>query len=262
MVSYVFFGIYILYGLFRLPIVQLLVCVAVGAIVFGITESPESAIGSILLMNLVYPTLAKNIENDPFPNSDRRSRFSGIVAYRDRNRNAPSPSREGFMNTTPSDIAKRLAASRNPDGVGSPMSEGFEDADAEDMMLNRVSKNSKAVTAKSVPAPAEDDVEAYADADAEEEETEDFQDNSELFKLGEIPKDKKGGFHIDAGTTVINALKALKPDQINAMTKDTKSLIETQKSLMNMLQTFSPMVSEGKQMMDTFNTMFAPTAGS
>lgn len=91
---------------------------------------------------------------------------------------------------------------------------------------------------------------------------ESFQDNGGLFKLGQIPTDKKGGYHIDAGTTVMNAINALKPDQIKAMTTDTKQLIETQKSLMGMLQTFQPMVQEGKQMMDTFQTMFSPTMGA
>jgi hypothetical protein len=83
-----------------------------------------------------------------------------------------------------------------------------------------------------------------------------------LFKLGEIPTDEKGGYHIDAGTSVLNALKSLKPDQISAMTQDTKQLIETQKTLMNMLQSFKPMMAEGKDMMDTFQQMFSPKDGS
>ena len=60
----------------------------------------------------------------------------------------------------------------------------------------------------------------------------------------------------------MNALSALKPDQIAAMTKDTKQLIETQKSLMGLLQTFQPMMSEGKQMMETFQGMFGAAAGA
>jgi hypothetical protein len=57
---------------------------------------------------------------------------------------------------------------------------------------------------------------------------------------------------------VLNALKSLKPDQISAMTRDTKQLIETQKTLMNMLQSFKPMMSEGKEMMSNFQQMFSP----
>jgi len=76
------------------------------------------------------------------------------------------------------------------------------------------------------------------------------------FKLGEIPKQIKEGPHIDASATLMSAIKSLDPNQINAMTKDTKQLIETQKSLMNMLGTMKPMMNDGKELMETFNQMF------
>ena len=77
-----------------------------------------------------------------------------------------------------------------------------------------------------------------------------------LFKLGVIPEEGKGGFHIDQGTTVINALNALKPDQVKQMTEDTQKLIDTQKSLMSLLSNVKPMMQDGKQMLDTFQQMF------
>jgi hypothetical protein len=76
------------------------------------------------------------------------------------------------------------------------------------------------------------------------------------FKLGEIPKDEKGGFFIDQGTTLMNALNGLKPDQIKSMTNDTKQLIETQKSLMGMLDSLAPMMKEGSNLLNMFNGMF------
>ena len=76
------------------------------------------------------------------------------------------------------------------------------------------------------------------------------------FKLGEIPSQVKNGPHIDAGSTLMQAIKGLNPDQINAMTKDTKQLIDTQKSLMGMLGTMKPMLNDGKQLMETFQQMF------
>lgn len=76
------------------------------------------------------------------------------------------------------------------------------------------------------------------------------------FKLGDIPKDEKGGFFIDQGTTLMNALNGLKPDQIKSMTSDTKQLIETQKSLMGMLDTLAPMMKEGSNLLNMFNGMF------
>ena len=234
-VSLIFFAVYAIYGLFRVPFVQYLVSMAVGGIAYGIVESYEIALIAVLAMNFLYPL------------------FSGARTYLPA---APAAAaKEGFMSTNPAEISKRLDTMRRrlgPAGVGSPMSEGFEDADTSDMTLNKEeSENSESVTATSVPAP----VEKAAD------KKEDFESGG-LFKLGKIPEDAKGGFHIDAGTTVMNALNSLKPDQINAMTKDTKQLIETQKSLMNLLQTFTPMVSEGQQMMDTFNSMFSPAMGS
>ena len=245
-VALVFFAIYFTYGIFRLPFVQYLVCLAVGAITYGICESYEIAVVALLAMNLIFPMISGGS-------------VRGIKGQQ-----------EGFMASSPSDISARVSRMKKAGirGVGSPMTEGFEDADSTDMSLSETKKkgkNSEDVTATSKPAEAEAEAEPEAEAEAEPEadaQSESFQDNSGLFKLGQIPSEAKGGFHIDAGTTVMNALKALKPDQINAMTKDTKQLIETQKSLMNMLQTFTPMVKEGKQMMDTFGSMFNPAAGS
>ncbi len=80
------------------------------------------------------------------------------------------------------------------------------------------------------------------------------------FKLGEIPSQVKNGPHIDAGSTLIKAIQGLNPEQINAMTKDTKQLIDTQKSLMGMLGTMKPMMNDGKELMETFQQMFGENA--
>ncbi len=76
------------------------------------------------------------------------------------------------------------------------------------------------------------------------------------FKLGEIPKEEKGGFFIDQGTTLMNALNGLKPEQIKAMTADTKQLLETQKSLMGMLDSLAPMMKESGSLLNMFQNMF------
>ena len=245
-IALVFFAIYFTYGIFRLPFVQYLVSISVGAIAYGICESYEIAIVALLAANVIFPMVSGPLAKQGF-----------------KVRN------EGFMSSSPSDVSQRVAGmkSRGIQGVGSPMSEGFEDASETDLTVSNTkdkkNENTESVTATSKPADA--DVEAEAEAEAEEPQVppESFQDKSSgIFKLGQIPTETKGGFHIDAGTTVMNALNSLKPDQIDAMTKDTKQLIETQKSLMNMLQTFTPMVKEGKQMMDTFGAMFNPAMGS
>ena len=135
--------------------------------------------------------------------------------------------KEGFADSA--EVISARIRSLSPQGVVTKMSEGFEDAKKKTGHID-ASGNENFETEAAEPAG--------------------------LFKLGAIPKDLKSGFHIDAGTTVMNALNSLKPEQLKAMTEDTKQLIDTQKSLMNMLQTFKPMMNEGKQMMDTFQEMF------
>jgi len=82
----------------------------------------------------------------------------------------------------------------------------------------------------------------------------------EFFELGKkykLPSEEDDkGFHLDAGTTFMNAYKSLKPDQIAAMTKDTQELMETQKQLMATLNTLKPLMQDGKSMMDTFQSYF------
>jgi hypothetical protein len=77
-----------------------------------------------------------------------------------------------------------------------------------------------------------------------------------MFKLGELPSDAKGGPHIDAGTTIMRSLGALNPNQISALTEDTRKLLDTQKSLMGMLTSMKPMLSDGQNLLASFNNMF------
>lgn len=132
---------------------------------------------------------------------------------------------EGFMNKVFQNIS--TAGYTSPGfGVGAPLVEGFEDT------------KPKPET-KSKPAPV-----------AKKEEM------AMPFKLGEIPSQVKNGPHIDASSTLMKAIHSLNPEQISAMTKDTKQLIETQKSLMGMLGTMKPMMNDGKELMETFQEMF------
>lgn len=62
------------------------------------------------------------------------------------------------------------------------------------------------------------------------------------YKLPSEADDKE--YHLDAGTTFLNAYKALKPDQIAAMTKDTQELLSTQRSLVSMLDSFAPLLKD------------------
>ena len=83
---------------------------------------------------------------------------------------------------------------------------------------------------------------------------------AEPFVLGKkykMPKESDDpDYHLDAGTTFVNAYKQLNPNQISAMTKDTQELINTQKQLMSTLNTLKPLITDGKQIMDTFQNYF------
>lgn len=278
-VAFVFFTLYFIYGLFYTPFTQYLVSLAIGGIVYGITDSAEIAVISLLAANYLFTVVTT------------RKGYTGYEGFEgDAPDAVPTPEEE-------EEEQKRVLAGLQ--GVGSQMSEGFADATDTDMTVSETKADKPEVSVgKSKPAAADDtsvnpkDMEKMADMmkkmmatmntdgvlssskatkisestppahQPQEKETFQESQTAGLFKLGQIPKDEKGGHHIDAGTTVMNAINALKPDQIKAMTMDTKQLIETQKSLMGMLQTFQPMVHEGKQMMETFQEMFSPAMGA
>jgi hypothetical protein len=73
------------------------------------------------------------------------------------------------------------------------------------------------------------------------------------YKLPSESDDKD--YHLDAGTTFLNAYKALKPDQIAAMTADTQELLNTQKSLVAMLDSFAPILKD----MNKITGFFGPS---
>lgn len=94
----------------------------------------------------------------------------------------------------------------------------------------------------------------------------DNRDRAEMFELGKkykAPKEEDDAeFHLDAGTTFLNAYKSLKPDQVAAMTKDTQDLMTTQKQLMTTLHTLKPLIKDGKDMMEMFQGYFGAGAPS
>lgn len=85
-------------------------------------------------------------------------------------------------------------------------------------------------------------------------------DRAEFLTLGKkykLPNEADDeDYHLDAGTTFMNAYKSLKPDQIASMSKDTQELMQTQKQLMGTLATLKPLITDGKQMMEMFQGYF------
>ena len=87
------------------------------------------------------------------------------------------------------------------------------------------------------------------------------QKNTGLFKLGEMPSEQKGGPFVDVASTMNKAMSSLNTDQMAAMTAESKSLMETQRNLMNMLQSMKPVLNDGRQLLDTFSGIFGGLNG-
>jgi hypothetical protein len=172
----------------------------------------------------------KEEDEEGFMNKDDEEEFRDKEDEEEgfMNMNSFKSLKEGFFNRVFKNIST-AGYTRPGFGMGAPLLEGFEDQ--------------KKVEKKGTPAPT-----------VKKEEM------AMPFKLGEIPSQVKNGPHIDAGSTLIKAIQGLNPEQINAMTKDTKQLIETQKSLMGMLGTMKPMMNDGKELMETFQQMFGENA--
>lgn len=253
-VSSILLIIYVLYGFFALPFAGFILSLAIGLITYGGVESAELAVAAAILSGVIYSLIS------------RAGAANALMAV---------AKKEGFTDGTET-IVKRVErmykANVGPHGVyASAFVEGFADASGNevDTQLEAVMKDKPSEESpESKPASATAPSTAGSGiappsppsitANVPKAETSGFRGAPDdgQFKLGVLPEEKKGGYHIDTGTTVMNALNALKPDQIQAMSADTQKLIDTQKSLMSMLSSMKPMLNDGKQMMDTFQEMF------
>jgi hypothetical protein len=249
-------ALYGVYGIFAIPFVYFMLSIAVGLIVYSTSDSIEYTVVAVLLTGVLAVLISQA----------RRS--------------------EGFVDSGPV-ISKRLASVRRPQATSpvgvyaSGFVEGFSDLSDNPVPEPTKSDTPPATEPVAPVAPTADKVAAAVAAVAaaskpatstapttsssSQPAKAGFKDANAaatdgLFKLGSIPQETKGGFHIDQGTTVLNALNALQPDQVKRMSEDTQKLIDTQKSLMMMLGTMKPMLSDGKQLIDTFQTMFGPGA--
>ena len=247
MIGVYFLAIVLVYR--RLSLVSLMMSAGVGAITHSVTGSLlyASAAALFVLFAMVAIIPREGFLNVKMPLD------SNVAADAQRILNStyePRGFKEGFVSSPP-EISKRVM---NMQTLG--FKEGFIN------IAQNVAKGAFGIM------PTTDVVEGYEDVKVEKNEipapatlkaaveAAKPKDAMMPFKLGEIPSQVKNGPHIDAGSTLMQAIKGLNPDQINAMTKDTQQLIETQKSLMGMLGTMKPMLNDGKQLMETFQQMF------
>lgn len=264
-------AIYLIHTFMTSPLTTVLIAIAAGTIAYGFLDSYELAVAFCVVVGVLFGLL-------------KQTKFSYETKF----------TKEGFSTTdTSQQIVARVAEIKKeePRGVlSSAFTEGFADASGNDSSTTTTTATTTTATtapttAQTTPSPAPaatngnagsgmpppappaaaTQVTQQAATGGQASAASGFTgsaNKSMEFKLGVIPEDTKGGYHIDQGTTVMNALNALKPDQIKAMTEDTRKLIDTQKNLMSMLGTMKPMLQDGKQMMANFQEMFGNTNGA
>lgn len=143
--------------------------------------------------------------------------------------------------------------------------EGFEDAAAAPSENEKEKEEGTPAESSAAPATKTGDADTVTVQEQKkvEQTAAGFQgtQSAGLFKLGEMPSESKEGPHVDVAATMQNALSALNPDQMAAMTRESQSLLETQKNLMSMLQSMRPVLQDGRQLLDTFGGIFGNLQG-
>ena len=264
-----------IYGIFKIPLIEYGVSIAVGAMLYLATKTVEFGVIGVMVCTILLRMFRYSRAGmyEGFADADAdadadatASPTADADASADADADAVAAPEETVSErpSIPSIPVLPVTGAASPStknagNLGSPSPVPSFAGSSTPASASPVAAKAKKISEKNIP-PANQPADLIASASAAADGFADS--NGGLFKLGQIPTDEKGGFHIDAGTSVLNALKSLKPDQISAMTQDTKQLIDTQKTLMNMLQSFKPMLSEGKDMMDTFQQMFSPSGGS
>lgn len=237
-------GLYLVYAFFMMKFSTLLFSLALGLIVLGLLGSMEIAVAATMLVGLLFHAIARRKEG--FQTMDPQ-----VVARQLADIRARTPSNVP-LSTMPS------SASQAQGVLASDFAEGFSDVTpAQAAEAEGASSASAPASASSAPAPAAKMAKATATAGFTGTTGTDG-----LFKLGELPTETKGGAHIDAGSTILNAISGLKPEQISAMTEDTRKLLDTQKSLLGMLQNMKPMLADSQQLFSTFSGMFGQNMGA
>ena len=265
--------LFFLWALFSLSFTSTLICASVGLITYGSTNSLEvSGLAAIVL------GAAMHLYNICKVNEGFEANALGVIqpggpAYAaDAGQHNESTGDHKPFGNDAVDIAKRIEKMSKGEIKGmlsNNYMEGFADASVVDEAVPDAGSNGKkkddAAVASDKPAEVKESTEVSDTMKKDlpiKEALSSFSkdganpDSTALFRLGSIPTDAAGGPHIDASTTLMSALNALKPDQIKSMTEDTRKLMETQKNLMGMLHSMKPMLQDGKQMLETFGTMF------
>jgi len=255
-ISLVIIIITALYTLVYSGLTGLLLCSSVTLISAAFLEQFEIIVAVSVIFSLFYIYYLRRIlrKFEPFQNQDNAQTIVGRV---------------GKMKDSYHQVSQNLKDTRlEPAGVYDPAVEGFEDIQPQ-VPKEGESQHSSSAPAKRAnevdPKQAQEVTSAVHESKKKtdgEIANEEFQSaTNTLFKVGKMPSENMDGPKLDAGSTLIKAMESFKPDQINSMTADTKSLLETQKALMGMLTQMRPVLADGKELLQTFSGMFGGSGG-
>lgn len=242
-------ALYGVYALFVMGIGSVILASAIGLIAAAFTDRMEVIAAAVVVVGMLV----------------------GAVVGRWR-------CREGFSSGGPVEIKNRVEKMERKQpvqGVYNNEIEGFanvdgkegEGAPAESVAASSKRKDEVAAALPSVAvpvaAPPAADAKPAAPADTKAAPpasapapAQGFKSESSLFRLGEMPSEKKDGPFLDASSTLMRAIGALQPEQVKSMTEETQKMIETQKNMMSMLQSMRPVLQDGRQLLESFSGIF------
>jgi hypothetical protein len=257
-ISFAILAITALYTLIYSGLTGILLCSSVALIVAAFLDQFEIIVAISVIFAIFYTHFLKNFIKrfEPFEPTQNDTQVGQPEQTQQTEQKKPQVSgfmssfSEGFADKKP--VASKSASSDTQPAIPPEEVTAFTDANTKPVKEGYTkSKKSKNETFKD-SVTSKDAVTSNAATSKEE-----FQSaTNELFKLGKMPSEHKDGPMLDAGSTLLKAMGSFKPEQINAMSSDTKQLLETQKSLMGMLNQMRPVLADGKELLQTFSGMF------
>ena len=225
----------------------LLLCSSVALIAAAFIDRFEIVVAVSVIFALFYNFFLKRLLRrlEPFQTQDNAQNvLKRLAKMKDEYHQTPQSIKNPYL---------------EPAGVYDPAVEGFEDIQPQVPKEGESSESKAAPTKMTKNQVDSETVNDVTSAIKKEKDIakEEFQSaTNNLFKVGKLPSENMDGPKLDSGSTLMKAMESFKPEQINAMTSDTKQLLETQKSLMNMLTQMRPVLADGKELLQTFSGMF------
>ena len=277
-------------------VVGLLFSMAVLLISFSFIDSMEYVTSIVVLLGLTYVIITKQMTvavptktTEGFNDADTGTAIVERVhgwekaAGKGKVVGIQSVGSEGFADVSKGDEQDENSLLKTEENTGAPPPEGApsesQPAPKQMMTNSTITSNAGEVAAQNImktemadakkgekkiqssPAAKAAPV-AQASVASTAQTTQGFDGAPGLFKLGEMPSDTKSGPFLDVAATMGHAVDSLQPEQMAAMTQESQKLLETQKSLMGMLQSMRPVLQDGRQLLDTFSGIFGGMGGN